>query len=283
MLPNTFRHLPRVGQKTEEALWAAGLLDWNSALAAAELPVPRTMDYALRKGVEESAKRLGERDARWFAQRLPAGEQWRLFPHFADKAAYIDIETTGGLHGQDHITTIALYDGREARWWVFGQDLESFLDCVLQYELLVTFNGKCFDIPFIERLFGAKIDIAHLDLRYPLKRAGLSGGLKACEKRLGLDRGDLDGVDGFHAVLLWEEYVRSGDARFLETLLAYNVEDVINLAALAAHAYNLLAAQTPLALPRLESPAPPPNPLTPDRGIIASLRASIQGMRPRYW
>jgi len=56
-------------------------------------------------------------------------------------------------------------------------------------------------------------------LRYVLKSLGYSGGLKSCEKALGLDRGDLDGVDGYFAVLLWRDYQKKHNEKALETLL----------------------------------------------------------------
>ena len=62
-----------------------------------------------------------------------------------------------------------------------------------------------------------------------LSRLGYKGGLKGCEKQLGLDRHELDGVDGYTAVLLWQEYTRTRNTRALDTLLAYNIQDVLNL------------------------------------------------------
>ena len=76
---------------------------------------------------------------------------------------------------------------------------------------------------------------------------------------MGLDRGDLANVDGYFAVLLWREYRMRGNAQALETLLAYNIRDVVNLEALLVKAYNLKAAHTPFG-PLLTLPLPPPPP-----------------------
>jgi len=54
-----------------------------------------------------------------------------------------------------------------------------------------------------------------------------------------MDRGDLKDIDGFFAVLLWDEYQRTGDQKVLKTLLAYNIQDTINLENLMVTAYNL--------------------------------------------
>ncbi|TVM28847.1 ribonuclease H-like domain-containing protein, partial [Oceanidesulfovibrio marinus] len=78
-------------------------------------------------------------DARDFYRDMPPQEQWRIFPHFRHSAAYVDIETTGTGCGMDHITTIALYDGREVKTYVHGRNLEDFVDDIAAHELLVTF------------------------------------------------------------------------------------------------------------------------------------------------
>lgn len=125
----------------------------------------------------------------------------------------------------------------------------------------MTYNGKCFDLPILRGTFGLALDQAHIDLRYVLASLGYKGGLKGCERHLGLDRGDLANVDGFFAVLLWRDYRMRRNAQALETLLAYNIRDVVNLEALLVKAYNLKAAQTPFG-PSVTMPLPPP-PLEP--------------------
>ena len=53
-------------------------------------------------------------------------------------------------------------------------------------KFLITYNGKLFDIPFIENFFNVELNHAQIDLRYILKSLGYVGGLKSCEKQLGL-------------------------------------------------------------------------------------------------
>ncbi len=90
---------------------------------------------------------------------------------------------------------------------------------------------------------------------------GYRGGLKGCERALGLDRGDLASVDGFFAVLLWHDFQRHRNPQALETLLAYNIRDVVNLEPLLVKAYNLKAAQTPFGPGvALRLPVPPREP-----------------------
>ncbi|MDP2326387.1 MAG: ribonuclease H-like domain-containing protein, partial [Gammaproteobacteria bacterium] len=156
---------------------------------------------------------------------------------------------------------IALYDGRSIRHYVHGQNLAEFARDIRDYRLLVTYNGKCFDLPILRAAFGLSLDQGHIDLRYVLASLGYKGGLKGCERRLGLDRGDLANVDGFFAVLLWREYRMRKNPQALETLLAYNIRDVVNLEPLLIKAYNLKAAATPFGTAAsLSLPPPPPEP-----------------------
>ncbi|WP_461211380.1 ribonuclease H-like domain-containing protein [Desulfocurvus sp. DL9XJH121] len=273
MLEHTFCHVPRVGATTERKYWDCGLRRWEDALGPEGDAVLAGKAVWVRQFLDESRERLAAGDARWFEERLPSGEAWRLYGAFRDRAAYVDIETTGLGFGDDHITTIALCAGGRIRTYVHGRNLEQFQDDIREYDLLVTFNGKCFDVPFIEREMKLRLDMAHVDLRYVMKKVGLSGGLKLIEKRLGLDRDGLEGVDGYFAVILWNEYQNTGNPAALETLLAYNAADVAGLERLWCHAYNVLAGETPGGPPPLE-PAPQPQlPHTPDRELVQRLMA----------
>jgi uncharacterized protein len=142
--------------------------------------------------------------------------------------------------------------------------------------VVVTYNGKCFDLPFIRNTLRVRMDHVHIDLRYLLASLGYRGGLKGCERQLGIGREELDGVDGFFAVLLWDEYRKNRNRKALETLLAYNILDVVNLEALMFRSYNLKLAQTPFAEShRMLLPIPPQGPFVPDRAIIEAIRARL--------
>jgi uncharacterized protein YprB with RNaseH-like and TPR domain len=105
--------------------------------------------------------------------------------------------------------TIALYDGKSIFTYVQGQNLDEFTRDIQKYKVIVTYNGKCFDVPFIESYFRVKMPQAHIDLRYLLKSLGYTGGLKGCEKKAGIDRGEMEGIDGYFAVLLWDDYQKT--------------------------------------------------------------------------
>lgn len=230
--------------------------------------------------IYESIEALDGGDVGYFAERLPSQEIWRIFPEFRKRVAYVDIETTG--LSQDfgaHITTIALYDGRDVKHYVHGENLRQFEDDIFDYDVLVTYNGKCFDVPFIERYFRIKLRHAHIDLRYLLRSLGYSGGLKGCEAQLGIERDELEGVDGYFAVLLWHDYLGNGNPLALDTLLAYNIQDTINLERLMVMAYNMKIEETPFGASReLRVPTAAENPFRADEETIRRLRERHYGI-----
>jgi len=276
MLESTFLHMPGIGQRTERRLWREGVLHWRDACAGgagAARCLSRHRAAEVSRHAAESLERLAAGDVRYFSDHLPSREHWRLFPEFRHCVAYVDIETTGLGAPGDYITTIALYDGRSVRHYVRGHNLEGFADDVRRYDVIVTYNGKTFDVPWLRQAFGIPMDQAHVDLRYVLHSLGYKGGLKGCERQLGLERGELEGIDGYFAVLLWRDFQRSADPRALETLLAYNVQDVLNLETLMVRAYNMKLRETGCPAAReLALDSAPANPFRPDRATVERIR-----------
>lgn len=276
MLQNTFCHIPGIGPKTEQRLWALGVHSWQTVAESRSLPLSPGWEKRVRRHVEESLACLANSDAGYFYQRLPSGQHWRMFPEFRHSVAYLDIETTGLGGDEDYITTISVYDSSAIRYYVHDDNLLDFRDDIDQYCLLVTYNGKAFDLPFIRNYLRVPMDQPHIDLRYLLHSLGYRGGLKGCEKQLGLDRGDLEGVDGFFAVLLWFDFYNHGNQRALETLLAYNVQDVVSLETLMVLAYNLKVKQTPFFASRcLPMPNQPEIPFEADLETIERIKRKL--------
>ena len=273
MLKNSFCHIPGIGPARERRLWADGLDDWDTVLARDSGELWPRSHSLLHRHVLDSYSELGEDNATYFARRLPSDQQWRLFPEFRHSTAYFDIETAGPA---GDITTIAVYDGFGVRCYVRGRNLDAFPDDIREYKVLVSYNGKCFDQPVIEQYFGIALESAHIDLRYVLASLGFKGGLKGCEKQFGIDRGPLDGLDGYFAILLWRDYRHNRNERALETLLAYNVADVVNLETLMVEAYNLKVARTPFAADlRFAAPVAPVTPYRPDPLTIDRIRHAV--------
>jgi len=149
--------------------------------------------------------------------------------------AYLDIETTGlsPLHGYITVVGIHMEDGDEERTVqlvereITSEKLLKVLDGV---EILYTYNGARFDLPFIREKLGIDLSekFQHKDLMFECWSRNLFGGLKAVEQKLGIPRSST-GISGLMAVELWRLYKQYDDKRALDTLLKYNREDVINL------------------------------------------------------
>lgn len=236
MLASTFVHVPGIGYVTERRIWEMGALTWPQFLDLHPgLDLSEGKKALLIPLVEESVARLEARDHAFFARILSSRDHWRAVSEFRDELAYLDIETTG-CGWDDQITVIGLYDGFDMRAFVRGVNLDEFPAAVLRFKMLATFFGSGFDLPFIRRTFhDLSLDQLHVDLCFLMRRLGLSGGLKRVEGALGIRRRpETDGLDGFDAVRLWNEY-RRGSGEALELLLLYNREDVMNMEALLAY------------------------------------------------
>jgi len=279
MLTNTFIHIQGIGAITEQRLWESGIRNWD--LIDGDLPgqVAPRRKYFLLSGIEESRRHLEGCNPSYFSKLLPANQSWRLFSEFRESTVYLDIETTGLDRYFNRITTIALYDGQSIKTYVQGQNLDDFVEDIQKYKVFVSYNGKSFDVPFIENYFNIRLNHAHIDLRYVLSSLGFKGGLKGCERQLDMDRGDLKDIDGYFAVLLWKEYQRTGDQKALDTLLAYNIQDTINLENLMVTVYNMKLKETPFYDTHfIEDPTLSVNPYSADLATVDKIKNSSQ-----YW
>ena len=80
-------------------------------------------------------------------------------------------------------------------------------------------------------------------------------------------------VDGYFAVILWNEYKKNNNKNALETLLAYNIEDTINLEVLLEIAYNKnIQKYNFLNLPEIEKNQRPKHNYNIDLRLIKKLR-----------
>ncbi len=260
MLRHTYLHVPGVGEKRERDLWLRGFTDWE----------------AFRGGHPPGAWReliLAHLDEAAAARALPKREAWRLATEFPGRTLFLDIETTGLSFEADSVTCVGVSDGRTTQAFVRGLNLAEFPEALEGVELLVTYNGSSFDLPVLRSAF-PEVEFErfhHIDLRFPLHRLGVKGGLKGAERQLGIGRSDaVEGVDGFMAVLLWREH-RAGNATALDTLLRYCLEDVVNLKPLLALTYNRLTAGMPLPIVPIEDEARPPIAYAADPELVRGL------------
>jgi uncharacterized protein len=231
VLRSTFLHLPGIGWATEAQLWRAGVRDWAALRQLAELPgVPPERRAIIDRTLDDSEEALRARNAEWFSRRLPQSERWRMFPEFREQTAFLDIETTALTPQEGIVTVVGVHGGGATRAFIAYDDLEELPAYLQKFRLVVTFNGALFDLPFLEARFPyIRFPPAHIDLRFLLRRLGITGGLKRIEKELGLgDRAGVEGIVGLDAVRLWED-ARRGVPGSLEKLVDYNRADAVNL------------------------------------------------------
>lgn len=274
MLRHTFIHIPGMGPKTELKLWERGIISWEGYLANSALSgLSRQSRADLDRYIERSIEALADGDALFFEDLLPGREIWRIYAEFKGGCVFLDIETTGLGGGGNYITVIGLFDGREMKTFIEGQNLEDFPTELEKYSVIVTYGGKCFDVPFIASEFkNFTFTQAHIDLRYVLHRVGYSGGLKQIEANLGIQREKgLRDIDGYLATILWQRHLE-GDERALPALVRYNMEDAVNLKYLMEFGYNRMIDSLPISIDHLNPGKKTKVDLTFDRGIVEEIR-----------
>lgn len=240
-IENSFIPVHGVGESTERGLWRDGVLRWDEFH-------PRYLGAKTGERVEsfiaEASEHLDDGNTRFFGEHLPSGELWRLYENVRDDAAFFDIETTGLSPRSSSVTTVSVHRDGNTETFVQGQDLttNALRNALGDASMLVSFNGKCFDQPFLEHHYDVDLDIPHLDLMYTCRRLDLTGGLKQIEHDLGLGREGVEDVDGREAVHLWYRYERSGDEAALDRLVKYNRFDTENLRELLENVHGRLRA-----------------------------------------
>ena len=245
MLQNTFLHVPGIARTTEKRLWREGCHCWDDLLAQ---PTRWSLGSAnktiAQRHIEKSRRALNNQEHQFFRSALGMRQAWRAFPDFRNSCAYLDIETDGSAGNA--VTMIGIYDGRDFRCLIQGDDLENFRDIISHYSMVVTFFGFSYDVPVLQKRFpGVEFDQIHIDLCPTLSQIGLRGGLKKIEKQIGIERSaETEGLTGRDAVWLWRKYRTHDDVNSLKRLIAYNREDCVNLERLAEHAYEQLKAKT---------------------------------------
>ena len=247
MLTSTFVLLKGIGPGTERRLWQEGIVDWATFL---KHPVVPTISATRKSWYDEALvvaqSRLAAGHAEYFGTSLKSRDHWRLFDTFRHRALYLDIETTGMSAREGQVTVVGLYRNGRMSSLMRGENLTEEL---LQEEfdrtdLLITFFGSSFDVPFLQTAFPRlRMNKPHFDLCFAARRLGLQGGLKYIERELSIERdATLDGLDGWDAVRLWQQW-RGGDESARELLLRYNAADTINLEALAELLYERMVAR----------------------------------------
>lgn len=244
MLTRSFIFAKGLTEELERALWSKGVTSWEVLRQFPEeaaVILGQSRAAKLVEQVAEAQAALAKGDAAWFKANWPERETWRLWQGFAglDKIALVDIETTGLTPGYDQITVIGLADGARSIAYVAGipqtgdEKLDRFREVIKGYQLIVTYNGTNFDLPFIEKHFreaNFRFELPHLDVMLPARAVGLQGGLKDMEKQVGIVRpADIKDMRGAEAIQLWGQWKNSGDLAAYRRLTTYCKADCVNL------------------------------------------------------
>ena len=173
---------------------------------------------------------------------------------------YLDTETTGLAGGTGTCAFLIGIGAVEGSRFVVRQiflrnypeekaALAALAERLGDYEGVVTFNGKTFDIPLLETRFTlARMKspfgrMLHFDLLHPARRLWklrlASCELTNLERRiLSIAReGDVDGAD---IPKIYFDYLRSGHAESLQPVFYHNSLDIVTLAALAVEMARVL-------------------------------------------
>lgn len=171
------------------------------------------------------------------------------------KSCVLDIETTGLDPARCKTVLVALLvqteDGVRITQFLAGNHFEEdrVLDATLDFlekesiDYVITYNGKAFDIPFINtrlsRLYSdRKIALFNFDLyRFLLKGTDFKsriGSLRqmSVENYYGIFQDRRDTITGRESVSLFDEYAISGNSTIEKIILTHNREDVLQLSRL---------------------------------------------------
>jgi uncharacterized protein YprB with RNaseH-like and TPR domain len=179
----------------------------------------------------------------------------------ASSVVYLDTETTGLSGGTGTCAFLigigaAAGPGFRVRQFFlrdFTEEkatLAALAEALEPYELLVTYNGKTFDIPLLEtrytlaRMKSPFSQMVHLDLLHPARRLWKlrleSCQLKNLERELlGIARnGD---VPGSEIPQIYFDYLRTRSAKALQPVFFHNALDIVTLAGLTVEVGQAVA------------------------------------------
>jgi uncharacterized protein YprB with RNaseH-like and TPR domain len=183
------------------------------------------------------------------------------------RALFIDLETTGlagGAGSYAFLVGCGWFERSTFRVRQFFMSsytaerllLETLAELAASAHLVVSYNGKTFDLPLIEtrflfnRLATPFAGIPHLDMLHPARRlwrADDGGGVPvAANCRLSVLEQTVcghtrqDDVPGFEIPGRYFHYVRTGDPRPLQGVVEHNRLDLLSLALMTARAAQLV-------------------------------------------
>jgi uncharacterized protein YprB with RNaseH-like and TPR domain len=188
-------------------------------------------------------------------------------PRAATRTVFIDLETTGLSGGAGTVAflvgcgyfDLGAFQVRQFLLTSYSAE-RALLAAAAEFfegaDLIVTYNGKTFDVPVMEtrwmfhRLAMPLDGVPHFDMLHSARRlwrgradsAMDEGGCRlATLERLLFDVVRVGDVPGFEIPSRFFRFLRSGDPRPLEPVLEHNRLDLVSLAAVTARAARLVA------------------------------------------
>ncbi len=178
------------------------------------------------------------------------------------RACFLDTETTGLSGGAGTMAFVVglgffVEEGFRLHQYFLrdpGDEpamVETLAEQLKEFEALVSFNGRAFDVPILEnRFILARIPppttgMPHLDLLQPARRLYRyhlsSCALTSLEREvLGVPRDQAD-VPGGVIPILYRDYLSTGDAREMKRVLYHNAVDILSLVTLAVRLCRIFA------------------------------------------
>jgi uncharacterized protein YprB with RNaseH-like and TPR domain len=177
-----------------------------------------------------------------------------------ERAFFLDTETTGLAGGSGTCPFLIgvgfVEDGAFVLRQLFMRDyreeaamLRAFLELASRYELLVSYNGKSFDVPLLENRFVLTRqsfsfeEKLHFDLLHPA-RSLWKARFESCRLAeleqwlLGIEREN--DPSGYLIPNIYFRFLRTADASELPYLFEHNATDILSLAALTVAASDML-------------------------------------------
>lgn len=194
------------------------------------------------------------------------------------RAVFIDLETTGLSGGAGTVAFLvgcAYFDAgafqvRQFLLSSFNAEramLAAAAELFDAADLIVTYNGKTFDVPVMEtrwafhRIPAPLDEVPHFDMLHPARRLWRSrsaladaGGCRLTTlERMLLNLRRVGDVDGFEIPGRFFQFLRTGDARPLEPVLEHNRLDLVSLAAVTSRALRLAGGGEPACRDGIEA------------------------------
>ena len=189
---------------------------------------------------------------------------------FERRAVFIDLETTGLSGGAGTVAflvgcgyfDLGAFQVRQFLLTSYSAEralLAAAAELFGEADLIVTYNGKTFDVPVMEtrwafhRMRAPLEDTPHFDMLHPARRLWRTrsvlpddGGCRLTTlERVLLNLRRVGDVDGFEIPGRFFQFLRTADPRPLEPVLEHNRLDLVSLAAVTSRALRLAAAGEP--------------------------------------